>query len=337
MISLHRICWRLLDPLKLLDDEGRSWDVKFYSASWIAHIVKLGVRRQIDRDALATLQGAGTTRTGPIAWQPISEALHGKRLTPHQRRTLRGVITGCHWLQVGELAKAGASFHAASEAQEKLVRGATRLHNMLLLYIAQFEVWFHQQGDEFKDCLFPDPEEDGLATPQQQAAAMEPLLPWPWLVQKHALLEYPVVGHDRSLIFCTSCCKYSDTGSLNHRGLDKVCCGREGGSGRIAENTRHFSKLRHPQSLHKDIALLDARRPTARVRTLVCKSKGWRDPLMDAPEVVFRPKGRVRAEPQRYLGTSLILKDYGLFYPEALELGAPRESDSDDDVDTDMV
>ncbi|CAK0871424.1 unnamed protein product [Prorocentrum cordatum] len=31
---------------------------------------------------------------GPIAWQSISEALHGKRLAPHQRHSLRGVITG---------------------------------------------------------------------------------------------------------------------------------------------------------------------------------------------------------------------------------------------------
>eukprot|EP00959_Pyramimonas_sp_CCMP1952_P109911 2299152-Pyramimonas_sp.AAC.1 len=42
MISLHRICWKLLDPFTLLDDEGRSWDLKFYSASWIARVVKLG-------------------------------------------------------------------------------------------------------------------------------------------------------------------------------------------------------------------------------------------------------------------------------------------------------
>eukprot|EP00959_Pyramimonas_sp_CCMP1952_P072612 1516958-Pyramimonas_sp.AAC.1 len=59
----------------------------------------LGVRRQIDRDALAAMQGAGSTRTGPISRQPISDALHGKRLSPHQRRSLRGVITGGHWTQ----------------------------------------------------------------------------------------------------------------------------------------------------------------------------------------------------------------------------------------------
>eukprot|EP00959_Pyramimonas_sp_CCMP1952_P471943 9499239-Pyramimonas_sp.AAC.1 len=75
---------------------------------------------------------------------------------------------------------------------------------MLLGYTAQFEVWFHEQGDDFKDYIFPEPQEDDLATPQQRATVKEPLLPRPWLVQKHALLEYPVVGHDRSLIFCTS-------------------------------------------------------------------------------------------------------------------------------------
>eukprot|EP00959_Pyramimonas_sp_CCMP1952_P304462 6371759-Pyramimonas_sp.AAC.1 len=99
MLGLYRICWKLLDPFALLDDEGFSWDLKFYSVSWISHIVKLGVRRQIDRGALAAMQGAGSTRTGPISWQPISEALHGKRLSPHQRRSLRGVITGGHWTQ----------------------------------------------------------------------------------------------------------------------------------------------------------------------------------------------------------------------------------------------
>eukprot|EP00959_Pyramimonas_sp_CCMP1952_P013449 283668-Pyramimonas_sp.AAC.1 len=35
---------------------GFSWELKFYSASWISHIVKLGVRRHIDRDALAAMQ-----------------------------------------------------------------------------------------------------------------------------------------------------------------------------------------------------------------------------------------------------------------------------------------
>eukprot|EP00959_Pyramimonas_sp_CCMP1952_P369433 7738039-Pyramimonas_sp.AAC.1 len=56
MLSLYRICWKLLDPFALLADEGFSWDLKFYSASWISHIVKLGVRRQIGRDALAAMQ-----------------------------------------------------------------------------------------------------------------------------------------------------------------------------------------------------------------------------------------------------------------------------------------
>eukprot|EP00959_Pyramimonas_sp_CCMP1952_P410840 8610000-Pyramimonas_sp.AAC.1 len=68
---------------------------------------------------------------------------------------------------------------------------------------------------------------------------------------------------------------------------------------------------------------MGARRPPARARAPACKSKGWRGPLRDELEIVYRPKVRVRAEPQRHLDTSAILKDYGLLYPEALELGAP--------------
>eukprot|EP00959_Pyramimonas_sp_CCMP1952_P262891 5497159-Pyramimonas_sp.AAC.1 len=39
----------------------------------------------------------------------------------------------------GELAKAGAAFHRATDVQERFVRGAMCLHKLLLCYIAQFE------------------------------------------------------------------------------------------------------------------------------------------------------------------------------------------------------
>ncbi len=103
------------------------------------------------------------------------------------------------------------------------------------------------------------------------------------------------------------------------------------------ENTRHFENLRHPQTLHKEIKLMCGRRPSAKVRAIMCRAKGWKDPLSDQPDIDFRPKGKFRAEPQRYLDTSAVLLDHGLTFPEALELGAPREDDSDDDVDPDMV
>eukprot|EP00959_Pyramimonas_sp_CCMP1952_P119739 2503808-Pyramimonas_sp.AAC.1 len=44
MLSLHRMRWKLLDPLTLLDDASFSWNLQPYPASWIAHAAKFGVR-----------------------------------------------------------------------------------------------------------------------------------------------------------------------------------------------------------------------------------------------------------------------------------------------------
>ncbi|CAK0851500.1 unnamed protein product [Prorocentrum cordatum] len=71
--------------------------------------------------------------------------------------------------EADDLAKAGASFHAAKDNQKRFVKGASRFRKLLLTYIAQFEAL--------------------------------------------------------SLAFCTSCCKYSDTGSHNRRGLDHAAVG----------------------------------------------------------------------------------------------------------------
>ena len=83
-LSPARISWQFLDTATLIDEYGQHWGAPCYSASWMAHVVKSGARRQIYGDAMETTQGAGSTRTGQCGWKAISETLHAKRLIRHE-------------------------------------------------------------------------------------------------------------------------------------------------------------------------------------------------------------------------------------------------------------
>ena len=238
-------------------------------------------------------------------------------------------------------AKEGAKIHGPSEAAQQFVRGAERLHVQLLSFIARFEVWFHEQDEDFRDYLFPepgDPDGDRESSEVTGEHMAEDNAPWPWLIQNHALLEYRAIHGECTLLFCTSCCKYLDVDSKTHRGLDNRCVGKQGGTGRIVENLRHFNNRRHPQSCKKHIKLMDPCRPTADSRAKVCKAKKWQDPLVlgaSARERTTTKRGPTL--PQRLLDTVAICNDCGLSYDELIKLGEAKAEDADEEFDFDAM